>query len=129
MPRLFAVVPLGLPTADTIVSPPMIALLLIATPLLPLLLMMLFKGDRLPARRRGSAWVCGYDHESSMVITAHGFAMPVKAAFAPVLKLRKWLEPNIPIPGWHGESAPMVLRRLALIELAVLVVVVISRGA
>lgn len=129
MPRLFAAVPLPLQTANTVVSQPMIALLLIATPLLPLLLMMLFKGDRLPARRRGSAWVCGYDHERSMVITAHGFAMPVKAAFAPVLKLRKWLEPRLPVPGWHGDSAPVLFRRLALIELAVLVVVVISRGA
>ncbi|WP_312691331.1 formate hydrogenlyase subunit 3 [Kosakonia sp.] len=129
LPRLFAAVPLPLETANTLVSPPMIALLLIATPLLPLLLMLLCKGDRLPARRRGSAWVCGYDHEGSMVITAHGFAMPVKAAFAPVLKLRKWLEPTLPLPGWRAEAAPVLFRRLALIELAVLVVVVISRGA
>ncbi|WLI76163.1 formate hydrogenlyase subunit 3 [Kosakonia sp. H02] len=129
LPRLFAAVPLPLQTANTVVSQPMMALLLIAAPLLPLLLMLLLKGDRLPARRRGSAWVCGYDHEESMVITAHGFAMPVKAAFAPVLKLRKWLEPTLPIPGWRGEGAPVLFRRLALIELAVLVVVVISRGA
>ncbi|MGG7447591.1 formate hydrogenlyase subunit 3 [Kosakonia oryzendophytica] len=129
LPRLFAAVPLPLQTANTLVSPPMIALLLIATPLLPLLLLMVFKGDRLPARSRGTAWVCGYDHEASMVVTAHGFAMPVKAAFAPVLKLRKWLEPTLPIPGWRADAAPLLFRRLALIELAVLVVVVISRGA
>lgn len=129
LPRLFAAVPLPLQTANTLVSPPMMALLLIATPLLPLLLMMLFKGDRLPARSRGTAWVCGYDHEASMVVTAHGFAMPVKAAFSPVLKLRKWLEPTLPIPGWRADAAPLLFRRLALIELAVLVVVVISRGA
>ncbi|TXC43027.1 hypothetical protein, partial [Salmonella enterica] len=42
--------------------------------------------------------VCGYDHEQSMVITAHGFAMPVKEAFAPVLKLRKWLNPVSLVP-------------------------------
>lgn len=129
MPLLFTAVPLPLQTANTLVSPPMMALLLIATPLLPLLLLHLFKGERLPARRRGSAWVCGYDHEASMVITAHGFAMPVKAAFAPVLKLRKWLEPTLRIPGWQTPAAPLLFRRLALIELAVLVVVVISRGA
>jgi formate hydrogenlyase subunit 3 len=28
-----------------------------------------------------------------MVITAHGFAMPVKENFAAVLKLRHWLNP------------------------------------
>lgn len=129
MPLLATAVPLPLQTANTVVSLPMMALLLLATPLLPLLLMLLFKGDRLPARRRGNAWVCGYDHEGSMVITAHGFAMPVKAAFAPVLKLRKWLEPQLRIPGWQAQAAPILFRRLALIELAVLVVIVISRGA
>ena len=75
---------------SSVVSQPMIALLLIACPLLPFLLMIFFKGDRLAARSRGAAWVCGYDHEQSMVVTAHGFAMPVKEAFAPLLKLRHW---------------------------------------
>ncbi|MBN0779840.1 formate hydrogenlyase subunit 3, partial [Pseudomonas aeruginosa] len=69
---------------SSVVSQPMIALLLIACPLLPFLLMIFFKGDRLAARSRGAAWVCGYDHEQSMVLTAHGFAMPVKEAFAPL---------------------------------------------
>ncbi|RCU27283.1 formate hydrogenlyase subunit 3, partial [Acinetobacter baumannii] len=59
---------------SSVVSQPMIALLLIACPLLPFLLMIFFKGDRLAARSRGAAWVCGYDHEQSMVVTAHGFA-------------------------------------------------------
>ena len=129
LPRLFSAVPLPLETANTVVSQPMIALLLIAATLLPLVLLLLLKGDRLPSRSRGAAWVCGYDHEASMVITAHGFAMPVKAAFAPVLALRKWLEPTLSLPVWRGDAAPLLFRRLALIELAVLVVVVISRGA
>ncbi|MNR01980.1 Hydrogenase-4 component B [compost metagenome] len=107
----------------------MIALLLIAAPLLPLVLMMFFKRDRLPARSRGKAWACGYEHEQSMVITAHGFAMPVKENFAAVLKLRHLLNPVKLIPGWQSAVAPTLFRRLALIELAVLVVIVISRGA
>ena len=111
------------------VSQPMIAILLIACPLLPLLLMIFFKGDRLPARSRGAAWVCGYDHEKSMVVTAHGFAMPVKEAFAPILKLRHWLNPVRLVPGWQNASAPALFRGVALVELAVLVVIVISRGA
>lgn len=126
---------------SSVVSQPLITLLLIACPLLPLLLMIFFKGDRLPARRRGAAWVCGYDHEKSMVVTAHGFAMPVKEAFAPVLKLRHWLNPARLLPrwqsasapvlvsGWQSSSAPALFRGVALVELAVLVVIVISRGA
>ncbi|VTN11187.1 formate hydrogenlyase subunit 3 [Raoultella terrigena] len=58
-----------------------------------------------------------------MVVTAHGFAMPVKEAFAPLLKLRHWLNPVRLIPGWHSGSAPALLRGVALIELAVLVVI------
>ena len=114
---------------SSVVSQPLIAILLIACPLLPLLLMILFKGDRLPARSRGAAWVCGYDHEKSMVVTAHGFAMPVKEAFAPILKLRHWLNPVRLVPGWQNASVPALFRGVALVELAVLVVIVISRGA
>ncbi len=64
-----------------------------------------------------------------MVVTAHGFAMPVKEAFAPLLKLRLWLNPVRLVPGWQSASAPALLRGIALVELAVLVVIVISRGA
>ncbi len=127
LPLLSAAVPLPL-TTTSVVSQPMIALLLIACPLLPLIIMMLFKGHRLPSRSRGAAWACGYEHEQSMVITAHGFAMPVKEAFAPVLGLRKRLDPVALMPAWQ-RAAPALVRRLALVELAVLVVIVISRGA
>jgi formate hydrogenlyase subunit 3 len=64
-----------------------------------------------------------------MVITAHGFAMPLKESFAPVLKLRNWLNPVRLIPGWQRDCTAVLFHRIALIELAVLVVVVISRGA
>ena len=129
MPLLGNAVPLPLTTAHTTVSQPMIALLLIAAPLLPFVLMLFFKRDRLASRSRGTAWACGYEHEQSMVITAHGFAMPVKENFSTVLKLRHWLNPVGWVPGWQSAAAPALFRRLAVIELAVLVVIVISRGA
>ncbi len=49
-----------------------------------------------------------------MVVTAHGFAMPVKEAFAPLLKLRHWLNPVRLVPGWQSASAPALLRGIAL---------------
>lgn len=55
--------------------------------------------------------------------------MPVKENFAAVLKLRHWLNPVRWMPGWQSAAVPALFRRLALIELAVLVVIVISRGA
>lgn len=129
LPLLGSAIPLPLTTAHTTVSQPMIALLLIAAPLLPFILMLFFKRDRLSSRSRGAVWACGYEHEQSMVITAHGFAMPVKENFAAVLKLRHWLNPVAWIPGWQSAAVPALFRRLAVIELAVLVVIVISRGA
>ena len=129
LPLLGNAIPLPLTTAHTTVSQPMIALLLIAAPLLPFVLMLFFRRDRLSSRARGTAWACGYAHEQSMVITAHGFAMPVKENFAAVLKLRDWLNPVGWVPGWQSAAVPVLFRRLALIELAVLVVIVISRGA
>ncbi|MHA1041064.1 formate hydrogenlyase subunit 3 [Enterobacter ludwigii] len=129
LPLLGNAIPLPLTTAHTAVSQPMIALLLIAAPLLPFVLMLFFRRDRLSSRARGTAWACGYAHEQSMVITAHGFAMPVKESFAAVLKLRDWLNPVGWVPGWQSAAVPVLFRRLALIELAVLVVIVISRGA
>ena len=48
---------------------------------------------------------------------------------APLLKLRHWLNPVRLVPGWQSASAPALLRAMALVELAVLVVIVISRGA
>jgi len=129
LPLLGRAIPLPLITAHTTVSQPMIALLLVAAPLLPFVLMLFFKRDRLASRSRGTAWACGYEHEQAMVITAHGFAMPVKENFAGVLKLRQWLNPVGWVPGWQSAAVPALFRRLAAIELAVLVVVVISRGA
>lgn len=129
LPILESAIPLPLTTAHTTVSQPMMALLLIAAPLLPFVLMLFFKRDRLASRSRGTAWACGYEHDQSMVITAHGFAMPVKENFAAVLKMRHWLNPVGWVPGWQSAAVPALFRRLAVIELAVLVVIVISRGA
>ena len=111
LPMLSAAVPLPLEPANTTVSQPMITLLLIACPLLPFIIMAICKGDRLPSRSRGAAWVCGYDHEKSMV------------------KLRKWLNPVSLVPGWQCEGSALLFRRMALVELAVLVVIIVSRGA
>ncbi len=128
IPLLRHAVPLPLEVANTTLSQPMITLLLLGSLLLPFLLMVVLRGDRLPSRSRGKAWVCGYDHEQAMVITATGFAQPVKAAFAPVFKLRHWLNPVSWVPGWQCECTALTLRRVAGIELMVLLAFVIIRG-
>jgi formate hydrogenlyase subunit 3 len=127
LPLLGSVVVIPGDASSSVVSQPLIALLLIAFPLLPFIVMLL-RGDRLPARRRGSAWVCGYDHEPAMVITAHGFAAPLKSAFGPVFALRRVLNPLPLLPLWQHQALPSLFRRLAVIELGILLAVVITRS-
>jgi len=105
------------------VSAPMIALLLLAMPVLPWLIATLLRGTRLPNRRRGDAWACGYGHSPDMVVTATGFAQPLRVMFAPLYRLRQHATPASLVAalnqGWLGTFC----RRLAFIELAVLLVV------
>ncbi|MDU4093605.1 MAG: proton-conducting transporter membrane subunit [Pantoea sp.] len=105
------------------VSPPFIALLLLSMPLLPWLIAFALRGARLPNRQRGAAWACGYGHSAEMVVTATGFAQPLRVMFAPLYRLRRCATPvglvNALHQGWPGA----VCRRLAVIELAVLLVI------
>ncbi|EPZ5359772.1 hypothetical protein ACXO5J_004111, partial [Cronobacter sakazakii] len=48
--------------------------------------------------------------------------------FAPLIQLRHILNPARLLPGWQSAGLPVLCRRLAVVELAVLLVVVILRG-
>lgn len=117
---------LPLPAASQLVAPPTIALLLVSLTLLPLLISALFARRRLPHRRRGDAWACGYLHDSSMVMSAGSFAQPVRLFFAPIIAARKGFNPLAHHAGWQQGSLAGLFRRLAVIELAVLLVVFIA---
>ncbi len=105
------------------VSAPMIALLLLAMPVLPWLIATLLRGTRLPNRRRGDAWACGYGHSPDMVVTATGFAQPLRVMFAPLYRLRQHATPASLVAALHQGWLGTFCRRLAFIELAVLLVV------
>lgn len=105
------------------VSAPMIALLLLAMPLLPWLIASLLRANRLPNRLRGDAWACGYGHSPDMVVTATGFAQPLHVMFAPLYRLRQRATPAALVSALHQGWLGAFCRRLAFIELAVLLVV------
>ncbi|SPZ56136.1 Hydrogenase-4 component B [Serratia quinivorans] len=106
----------------TLVSTPLIAILLLAMPLLPLLIAARYQARRQPRRVQGSAWACGYGHEDAMVITATGFAQPLRVMFAPLYQLRRWLPENFG-NGLHRNAFVAFCRGLAAVELVVLLVV------
>jgi hydrogenase-4 component B len=82
----------GMPTS-AMVSTPLLAILLLGIPLLPLLLLTLFKGGRPARRHAGDAWACGYAQEERMTVSSHGFTQPVRFMFAPLYRLRTRLDP------------------------------------
>ncbi|MFS7306776.1 proton-conducting transporter membrane subunit [Rahnella inusitata] len=110
-------------TGTSAVSAPMIALLLLAMPVLPWLIASLLRGQRLPNRLRGDAWACGYGHSPDMVVTATGFAQPLRVMFAPLYRLRQLATPAALVTALHQGWLGAFCRRLAFIELAVLLVV------
>ncbi|AHY09227.1 proton-conducting membrane transporter [Serratia plymuthica] len=115
--------PLG---AHLLVSPPLIAILLLAMPLLPLLIAAVYRGKRQARRTGGEAWACGYGHEASMVITATGFAQPLRVMFAPLYALRQTLQPAALQRWLHRAPLNAFCRGVAAIELAVLLVVALA---
>ncbi|CAI0928801.1 proton-conducting transporter transmembrane domain-containing protein [Serratia grimesii] len=112
----------NLSVTDALVSTPLIAILLLAMPLLPLLIAARYQTRRQPHRVQGSAWACGYGHEDAMVITATGFAQPLRVMFAPLYQLRRWLPEKVS-DGLHRNVFVTFCRGLAAVELAVLLVV------
>ncbi|MGF2252262.1 proton-conducting transporter membrane subunit [Yersinia ruckeri] len=110
-------------SSSSAVSAPMLALLLLAMPLLPWIIAHLLRGTRLANRQRGDAWACGYGHSADMVVTATGFTQPLRVMFAPLYRLRRQVTPVALVSTLHQGWLGACCRRLAFIELAVLLVV------
>lgn len=108
---------------DAVVSPPLITLLLLTMPLLPLLMAARYLSQRLPRRREGTPWVCGYGYDSTMSVTASGFAQPVRVMFAPLYRFRRIIMPGYICTQLHRQGAVMVCHALAAGELCVLLVI------
>ncbi|MGK3144111.1 proton-conducting transporter transmembrane domain-containing protein [Pantoea sp. C2G6] len=108
------------------VSTPMLTLLLLGMPLLPWIVALLWRGQRLPHRARGDAWACGYAHSADMVVTATGFAQPLRVMFAPLYRLRQQATPGGLVSALHRGGVAVFCHRLAFIELAVLLVVAVA---
>ena len=110
-------------SATSAVSAPMVAILLLGMPLLPWIAATVLRGSRLPNRSRGDAWACGYGHSADMVVTATSFAQPLRVMFAPLYRLRQHMTPAPLVAALHRGWLGAFCRRLAFIELAVLLVV------
>ncbi|HDF2341687.1 TPA: hydrogenase 4 subunit B [Morganella morganii] len=80
--------------AQAMISPAMTFLLLLALPLIPFIIYLVFKGKQMGFRRKGDAWACGYAWERDMSVSAGGFTQPLRSMFAPLYRMRKQLDPS-----------------------------------
>jgi hydrogenase-4 component B len=79
---------------QTMLSTPMVVILLLAAPLVALIVVDVFKGARLLHRHSGDAWACGYAQESRMVASADGFSRPLNHMFGSLFRLRQSADPG-----------------------------------
>lgn len=56
--------------AQAMISPAMTFVLLLALPLIPFIIYLVFKGKQMGFRRKGDAWACGYAWEKDMSVSA-----------------------------------------------------------
>lgn len=75
--------------ARTVLSTPLLALMLVALAALPIVLMAVFAGARRGGRRTAAPWACGYLPDGHMAVSAGSFAQPIRMFFRPLYAVRK----------------------------------------
>ncbi|MEQ4674702.1 hydrogenase 4 subunit B [Providencia vermicola] len=80
--------------AQAMISPAMTFVLLLALPLIPFIIYLVFKGKQMGFRRKGDVWACGYAWEKDMSVSAGGFTQPLRSMFAPLYRMREQLDPS-----------------------------------
>lgn len=78
--------------SDTMISPPLIALLLLGSLIAPLLVVAAYGGWRAGRRSNVEPWSCGYGYAAPMSVRASNFDQPVKFAFRPLYWVRTLVE-------------------------------------
>ena len=71
-----------------VLSPALVAVLLVGLLALPLVISGLFAAHRPKRRVDADAWACGYAHDAQMSVTAGGFVEPIQVLFRPLYTLR-----------------------------------------
>lgn len=91
--------------AQAAISPPLVALLLLGFLLVPVILIIVFKGQRAGRRTGVEPWSCGYGYSPSMSVIASSFDQPVKTSFVPLFWLRTLTEKPFRILSVVGRGA------------------------
>ncbi len=108
-------------TAQAVLSPPLVAILLLGLLTVPLLLVAIYGGWRAGRRNRGvEPWACGYGYAASMSVAASSFDQPVKISFRPLYWLRTLVDkPFQVIAGYARVMVQQILRAEPVVETVV----------
>ncbi|MGC6405152.1 hydrogenase 4 subunit B [Bisgaard Taxon 45] len=77
--------------ATTLLSTPMLAIMLLACITLPFIYYACTKPSRLPDQNKGTPWACGYEYERKMSLSSSNFTRPLRVMFKPLYLLRQRL--------------------------------------
>jgi hydrogenase-4 component B len=75
-------------TFTSIVSTPLVAVLLLGLLIIPIIIVAVYGGWRSSRRSDVEPWACGYGYEARMSMRASGFDQPVRASFQPLYLIR-----------------------------------------
>ncbi|POT60013.1 hydrogenase 4 subunit B [Citrobacter amalonaticus] len=84
---------------ETLLTPSVIFLLLIALPILPGIFWLITRQRRGAFRRSGDAWACGYGWENAMAPSAGSFTQPLRVMFSTLYRMRQQLDPGARLAG------------------------------
>jgi hydrogenase-4 component B len=97
---------------QAVVSTPLIAVLLLAMAVLPILLKVLLSGGGRAASRRGAApWAAGYLPDGHMPASSGSFVQPIRMFFAPLYGARKNLAAKWEVVACAFEQVTALARR------------------
>lgn len=102
---------------QAVISTPLVALLLAGLLVVPLIVVVVYGGQRAGRRRGVEPWSCGYGYAAQMSQTASSFDQPVRVSFQPFYWLRTLVEnPYRVIAGFSHSALRWIVRAEPVIE-------------
>jgi hydrogenase-4 component B len=71
------------------------AVLLIGLAIVPFIIVGLYAGRRPRPRMGAEVWACGYVPDAGMIVSAAGFAEPIRVLFGPLYGVRHWADTRL----------------------------------
>jgi hydrogenase-4 component B len=103
--------------AQAVLSPPLIALLLLGLLAVPLVVVALYGGYRAGGRIVDDPWACGYGYSSPMSVTASSFDRPIAVTFSAAYRLRAMIQaPWDALTAWALRARDALARAEPLLE-------------